>query len=100
LRVVEFFQDQFNTIKNEFMKACDDGTGDDFLKEKQAAVLAIIDHGELVSEFLEELQERKELERMRLRVIRKLQYVLRLLFTFDHINQHVSFAESTRGLWN
>ncbi|KAF8186745.1 hypothetical protein BJ912DRAFT_970602 [Pholiota molesta] len=96
LRVVEFFQDQFNTIKNEFMKACDDGTGDDFLKEKQAAVLAIIDHGELVSAFLEELQERKELERMRLRVIRKLQIDARIMelgYTRDEIPEEYAAYE-------
>lgn len=75
------------------------GSGDDFLKERQDAVFALINHGELVSDYLHELQERKEQEKMRLRVTRKLQYVHRLPFDIHHLNQFVLFAGSMRGLW-
>jgi hypothetical protein len=99
LSVVEFLPHQYYTIKDEFLKACAAGSGDEFLKERQEAVSALIDHGDRVSEFLEELQERKEQERMRLREIRKLQYVYRLLFEIDHLNQHAPFAGLMRALW-
>jgi hypothetical protein len=82
------------------MKARAAGSEDDFLKKKQAEVIAIIEHGALVSNFLVQLQERKEQERQQLRMTRKLQYVHRLPFENGHPSQRVLFTGSTRGLWS
>jgi hypothetical protein len=81
------------------MKAHAAGSEDDFLKKKQAEVSAIIDHGKLVSNFLAQLQERKEQERQQLRMTRKLQYVHRLPFENGRSSQRALFTGSTRGSW-
>jgi hypothetical protein len=54
------------------------GAGNTFLAEKRDAVIALIDHGTLVANFLDDLQAQKEQEKTRLRVARKLEYVHRL----------------------
>ncbi|KAF8173616.1 hypothetical protein BJ912DRAFT_931853 [Pholiota molesta] len=97
LSVVEFLPHQYYTIKDEFLKACAAGSGDEFLQERQEAVSALIDHGDRVSEFLEELQERKEQERMRLREIRKLQIDARIMdlgYTRDEIPEEYAAYEA------
>ncbi|KAF8173611.1 hypothetical protein BJ912DRAFT_886121, partial [Pholiota molesta] len=89
--VVEYFQHQFDAIGEEFMKAHAAGSEDDFLKKKRAEVLAIIDHGQLVSNFLAQLQERKEQERQQLRMTRKLQLDARIMalgYTRDEIPEN------------
>jgi hypothetical protein len=62
-------------------------------------MLALIEHGTLVRNFLDSLQEQKEQEATRLRVARKLQYVYRVSVEIHHLSQYALFAGSTRELW-
>ncbi|KAF8169540.1 hypothetical protein BJ912DRAFT_173036 [Pholiota molesta] len=79
LSVMKYLEAQYKIVIDEFLRAMGGSSGDAFLQERQDAVSAIAEHGMLVSDLLEELQERKELEKLRLRVTRKLQIDARIM---------------------
>jgi hypothetical protein len=75
------------------------GSEDDFLLEWHERVSALIQHGNLVNNFLEELRERKEQEKIQLRTTRKQQYVHHSSLEIAHPNQRAFCAGSTSGSW-
>ncbi|KAF8186739.1 hypothetical protein BJ912DRAFT_1111508 [Pholiota molesta] len=86
--VVEYFEDQLQAIMDQFYALEAIGSGDDFLSECHDTVLALTEHGNLVSNFLQDLRERKDYEKMQLRVTRRSQIDARIMalgYTRDEI---------------
>ncbi|KAF8186727.1 hypothetical protein BJ912DRAFT_451311 [Pholiota molesta] len=95
--VVEYFEHQLQDIMDEYDRMEAIGSEDDFLLEWHERVSALIQHGNLVNNFLEELRERKEQEKMQLRTTRKQQIderIMALGYTRDEIPEDASEYEA------
>ncbi|KAF8173650.1 hypothetical protein BJ912DRAFT_71641 [Pholiota molesta] len=95
--VVEYFGHQLQDIMDEYDRMEAIGSEDDFLFEWHERVSALTRHGNLVNDFLEELRERKEQEKIQLRTTRKLQIderIMALGYTRDEIPEDASEYEA------